>query len=322
METLNHGIVKMNKDNQNGLRVKKRIPIIVRLTTFRHYPTYLIQRYRFIKRFMKHPRRSLLGSFIFKASKSFFLKDGNKLEAKSFGDLISKLKYMEKDKVFEFNCADKSKIFKIYHIAYGHEYVFSGKRYNWIQFFNRDVLDIGASIGDSAIYFLCKGAKRVIAVEPDVEIFQFCEENVKMNNCEDVIELVNAGINISPSEQIFNCAPESARLGNGIPIKSSRYVVPRVDKSLEELIEEFKVNKGAVLKISCEGCETAIFDHIRDGTLNLFDYIHVEYFYGSMDIARKLKECGFSVKCTLPRISVDKITGTRRILGEIKAWRL
>lgn len=316
------GIAKLNKDSLSGPRVKERIPLPVRFTTLWYYPSYLFQRYNFIKGFMKYPIKSLLESFNFKTPRSFILRNGNKLEAKNFGDLISKLKYLEKDRVFKFNCADKSKLVTIYHIAYGHEYVFTGKRYDWIPVSNRDVLDIGSSIGDSAIYFACKGARRVIAVEPDEEIFHFCMENVMVNKFEDVIKLVNAGINVNHSKQILNIAEESEISANGISGKNSRYVVPKVDKKLRELIEEFNINKGAVLKISCEGCELAIFDHMTNDILSLFDYIHVEYFYGSGDIPKILKAWGFSVKSTMPRVSVDKLTGTRRILGEIKAKRL
>ena len=315
-------IEKLHNDDQTGLRMQERTPIAVKLTTICYYPAYLYQRYKFIKGFLRYPRRSFLASFNFKMPRSFILRGGNKLEAKNFADLISKLKYLDKDKVFRFNCADKKRIFTIYHIAFGHEYVFSGKRYNWIQVLNRDVLDIGASIGDSSIYFACKGAKRVIAVEPDEEIFEFCKENIKANNCDNVIKLVNAGIDVPTLTQILNSGKGIERLNDQIPIKNSRYIAPRVTKSLEELIVEFKVSKRAVLKISCEGCEIAIFDHITNDILGIFDYIHVEYFYGAGEIVRKLKESGFSVKCTIPRISINKLTGARRILGEIKARRL
>lgn len=44
--------------------------------------------------------------------------------------------------------------------------VYGSQEFKQIDFRNKTVLDIGANIGDSAIYFSTMGAKRVIAVEP------------------------------------------------------------------------------------------------------------------------------------------------------------
>jgi len=47
---------------------------------------------------------------------------------------------------------------------------------------DRVVIDVGAFVGDSAVYFALKGAKRVIAVEPHPGAFAEMLENVKLNN--------------------------------------------------------------------------------------------------------------------------------------------
>jgi len=56
------------------------------------------------------------------------------------------------------------------------------------------VIDVGAFIGDSAIYFALKGAKKVIALEPHPGAYAEMLENIRLNNLEDRIIPVNAGL--------------------------------------------------------------------------------------------------------------------------------
>lgn len=57
-----------------------------------------------------------------------------------------------------------------------------------------DVIDIGANIGDSAIYFALKGASHIYAFEPLPSIYRIALQNVKINNLDDRITLINAGV--------------------------------------------------------------------------------------------------------------------------------
>jgi len=51
----------------------------------------------------------------------------------------------------------------------------------------RVVVDVGAFVGDSAIYFALKGARKVIAIEPHPSAFVEMLDNIKLNNMEGVI---------------------------------------------------------------------------------------------------------------------------------------
>jgi len=44
--------------------------------------------------------------------------------------------------------------------------VFGSEEFKSMNFLNKIVLDIGANIGDSSIYYATLGAKKVMAVEP------------------------------------------------------------------------------------------------------------------------------------------------------------
>lgn len=56
------------------------------------------------------------------------------------------------------------------------------KKWSIIKCANNIVFDIGANVGDSAIYFILTGAKRVIAIEPFTSHFKRLLDNVKTQN--------------------------------------------------------------------------------------------------------------------------------------------
>ena len=122
----------------------------------------------------------------------------------------------------------------------------------------RVVVDVGAFIGDSAIYFALKGAKRVIAIEPHPGAYAEMLDNIRLNNMENVIIPVNAGL-ASKSGKICIENVDTSNCLNAAPAVT-----------LSELISRFGIDPSdAVIKMDCEGCE---FDII------LNDYEHVKLF--------------------------------------------
>jgi len=65
---------------------------------------------------------------------------------------------------------------------------------------DRVVVDIGAYVGDSAIYFALKGAKKVIAIEPHPGAYAEMLDNIRLNKLESVIIPVNAGLASKPGK--------------------------------------------------------------------------------------------------------------------------
>ncbi|AWR93971.1 FkbM family methyltransferase [Acidianus brierleyi] len=118
-----------------------------------------------------------------------------------------------------------------------------------------EVIDIGANIGDSAIYFAVKGASHVYAFEPLPSIYEVALRNVKLNNLEDKITLINAGVS-SKDGKIK--VPSSIRVkDSGVysAISSKGDVeVPLI--SFQKVIEMAK--DPYLLKMDCEGCEADI----------------------------------------------------------------
>jgi FkbM family methyltransferase len=147
--------------------------------------------------------------------------------------------------------------------------IFIHGEYDSLDVKDRDVIDVGAFVGDSAIYFALKGAKRVIAVEPHPGAFAEMLENIKLNKMENIIIPVNAGLASKSGKVCVDT--KSAYHGLGDCINAVSAVM------LGELISRFGVDPGnAVLKMDCEGCEYDVilndYEHIRMFKELVFEY--------------------------------------------------
>jgi FkbM family methyltransferase len=139
----------------------------------------------------------------------------------------------------------------------------------------RVVVDVGAFVGDSAVYFALRGARKVIAIEPHPSAFVEMLDNIKLNNMEGVIVPVNAGLASRPGKICI----ENVNTSNTFDIYhrpgDCPNAIPAV--TLSELISRFSINvDDAVLKMDCEGCEFDVilndYDHVR-----LFRELILEY---------------------------------------------
>jgi FkbM family methyltransferase len=178
--------------------------------------------------------------------------------------------------------------------------VFLSEEYRFLNVFEMDVIDVGASIGDSPIYFALRGAKRVIALEPFPYSYSFAELNVKKNNLTNKIEILNAGygedgfVIIDPDKKSFDYTELSnSDKGMKIPLYS-----------LKTLIAQYQVHE-AVLKMDCEGCEYNILKENNE-ILRKFKQIQIEYHYGYVELKNKLMNAGFDVRYTQPHKFYDR----------------
>ncbi len=66
--------------------------------------------------------------------------------------------------------------------------------YNYFNVKEKVVLDVGAFIGDTAIYFALKGANKVIAYEPVPLLYEMAVENIELNNQKATIQIINSAL--------------------------------------------------------------------------------------------------------------------------------
>ena len=179
---------------------------------------------------------------------------------------------------------------------------FMKNAYGWLDVKGKNVIDIGANIGDTAIYFVLKGAKHVYAFEPYPYSYRIATQNVRLNELEDRITLLNEGcgkekrkIKIDVSYKNFG-GTDLKNFKNGTNINIT---------TLSELIKKFGIIDNAVLKIDCEGCEYGVLLDAQDSDLKRFKQIQIEYHYGYLNLKRKLEDIGFKVNRTSPIYLLD-----------------
>ena len=141
------------------------------------------------------------------------------------------------------------------------------------------VLDIGAFVGDTALYYAKRGAF-VVAVEPLPNNYGMLLKNLDLNPAlkprivpinvalagEDGFMDINYGGGIDGGATVYTTRRSSVRIRS---MKLSTLI-----KELEGMgidINKFKVR---VLKADCKGCEYEIVD---DDALRLFDIVKIEY---------------------------------------------
>ena len=179
--------------------------------------------------------------------------------------------------------------------------VFGKEDYSFLNIDNETVVDIGANIGDSPIYFTLNNAKRVISLEPYPYSYNLALKNIETNNYQDRIILLNAGYG---EDSILKVNPNFENT-TGSDLKSFDEGINIKVFSLKTLLNKFNIDK-AVLKMDCEGCEYNLLKE-DNNTLRKFSRIQIEYHYGYYKLLRKLEEAGFTVTYTEPKTTYNKV---------------
>jgi len=164
----------------------------------------------------------------------------------------------------------------------------------------RDVVDVGAYIGDTAIYFALKGARRVIAVEPHPEAFKAMVENVRLNKLEDRIIPMNAGLSSKLGKICVNKDVDIMHTWKTYH-KPGEYTCTIPAITLNEIISKYGLGDDAILKMDCEGCEHDVILNDYDNVAKFKELIF-EYHGNPIKILRTLSR---GYKCKI--ISSKKI---------------
>lgn len=183
--------------------------------------------------------------------------------------------------------------------------VFGRDEYSYLDVANKDVIDIGANVGDSSLYFLSKGANKVIAVEPFPSTFGKLQDNVLLNQelTENAVYCINAALDCDSGT--INLDP---RINDTIGLKATHLKSGNEVNTinLEWILDSFDL-ESPVLKIDCEGCEYEVILNASQSHLSRFSQIQIEYHMGYKPLLDKLTLSGFGTMVTKPvLVSKDK----------------
>lgn len=178
--------------------------------------------------------------------------------------------------------------------------VFFQQAYHWLAMQlrpNTTVLDIGANIGDTAIYFAqFREVNKVIAYEPFPYTYKLmlrylkqCPLSSKISPKNEAIGKQKGTINVNTNEEdstSMTMRDMSSESGKSIKIIT--------------LSTALKGLKNVVIKCDAEGAEEYIFDNAE---LNQVYAMIMEWHGRNImeHVSKRLKQCGFETKCVQSR---------------------
>ncbi len=166
------------------------------------------------------------------------------------------------------------------------------------------VLDVGASNGDSAIFFARNGAKLVIALEPMPESFQLAKKNITLNELEGKIVLINAALDKVTGRAKFQMSTNNPNTDSIKPIETI-LADPKINfdstievqtYSLVDIMSRYRLEQIDLLKMDCEGCEYEVLQNLPENILRKIRNITLEYHDGLKFLPGLLKSAGFDCK--------------------------
>jgi len=142
------------------------------------------------------------------------------------------------------------------------------------------ILDIGAYVGDTAIYYASQGAE-VISLEPSPINYRYLVKNIKLNKLNNkIVPILGAYCYGSITKKFLVEPIPDASLS--VISKPSIFKLKRIRVrcyTLRDLLKMVKNNfefTNLYLKVDCKGCEKEIITKELD-ILKNFDEINIEY---------------------------------------------
>jgi FkbM family methyltransferase len=160
----------------------------------------------------------------------------------------------------------------------------------------KQVVDIGAAFGDTAIYFLLEGANHVVAIEAFPSYFQLAEQNLKINGFEDQSDIILSAVGGEPGNIVIDPALEDM-FGANLKKPEAGQMVPVI--TLTDIVKRYNVTDG-FLKLDTEGFEYEILLKTPKEVLRKFSDMLIEYHYGFEKLEEYLRDCGYSMHITGP----------------------
>jgi FkbM family methyltransferase len=167
-------------------------------------------------------------------------------------------------------------------------------KYNSLIVEGKDLLDIGGNIGDTAIFYSLKAARRIISLEPNPVYYKLAIENIKTNKFEN-ITILNEGAGMPSYLKVAEKPLDRIGLPQLESISETHEPFREIRiRNLDQLVEEYVLH-GAVLKVICVGCEQDLFKFSSDKAIMEFDQILIVCVTNWKLLKYRLKKLNFRV---------------------------
>jgi FkbM family methyltransferase len=165
------------------------------------------------------------------------------------------------------------------------------------------VIDIGGYIGETALFFAQKGARRVFCVEPAPDNFRLLEQNISQSSFKDKIVVVRAAILDKDGIVEFymdNQNYPSHHVANShefMKIYTRDALTYNIQAmSFQSLLEYTGLEEVDVVKLDCEGSEYDILLGTPDSVLKRVRKYIIEYHNGPDVLVKRLDDLGYKVR--------------------------
>ena len=160
-----------------------------------------------------------------------------------------------------------------------------------INYNNRTVIDIGANVGDTALFFAKNGAE-VYGFEPVKDLYNISLQNIELNqSLKDKIHIFNYGVSYKRGKLNI----EEMRSTSGYTNDKDKYSVDII--TIDDILNKYDVRQD-ILKIDCEGCEFGIIENCDLSGFNdiIFEHHAVMVDSDYILLTEKLENEGFKIK--------------------------
>jgi FkbM family methyltransferase len=159
----------------------------------------------------------------------------------------------------------------------------------------KTVIDIGASIGDTAILYALRDAEKIIAYEPFPSTYASLLKNIESNGFSGKIIPKREAAGKS---ELLLLEDNGSERSSAVAQSSENGGIKTKSCSLGEIITDNGLKSGCAMKIDCEGCEFELLRGATNKELAVFDEIIMEIHGNPEPVEKKLREAGFSIRTT------------------------
>ena len=165
------------------------------------------------------------------------------------------------------------------------------------------VIDVGGYIGETALFFAQRGARRVFCVEPSPDNLRLLEQNISQSSFKDKTVVIRAAILDKDGIVEFymdNQSHHSYHVANShefMKIQTRDASTCNVQAmSFRSLLEYTGLEEVDVVKLDCEGSEYDILLGTPDSVLKRVRKYIIEYHNGPDVLVRRLDDLGYKVR--------------------------